>query len=209
MDVAEEFISWQCGREVNDGSSFHASQQQHRSWMLINSGNVIWSTRSMLTSFKLNLSYTYQSIIDILLSTFSARKAWNLFPSKAAVLCIHFLLAQFQACFMDFFLFRLRIRLKSSWISSAEGAEKDELATNKNGKKETETKWLIVHENCSIKVMTHLSNLTHIKINFSFPRAQLLLLDVEQKNVKRKSFIIFLAELFSHRSSRFLSSESN
>lgn len=137
MDVAEEFISWQCGGRWMTVVLFHASQQQHRSWMLINSGNVIWSTRSMLTSFKLNLSYTYQSIIDILLSTFSACKAWNLFPSKAAVLCIHFFARSVSSMFYGFSSIPPTYSSEEllNFISRRKGAEKDELATNKNGKK--------------------------------------------------------------------------
>lgn len=79
---------------------------------------------------------------------------------------------RFQIFYMDFMLFRLRFSPESSWVSPAElrQGREDELATNKiekDGNKMIDSTW-----NCSIKLMTHLSNLTHIKINFflaSFP----------------------------------------
>lgn len=142
--------------------------------MLINSGNVIWSTRSVLTSFKLNLSdisehywYFIKHIFclhgmkfSLLLrqlyyvSTFSLR--FFILPSISNILY------GFHAIPPTFFAGEL---LSFTNRTKAWEKREDELATNKiekDGNKMIDSTW-----NCSIKLMTHLSNLTHIKINFS------------------------------------------
>lgn len=115
--------------------------------MLINSGNVIWSTRSVLTSFKLNLSDL--SVIDILLNRFYACEAWNFFLQSSCIMYPIFSISMFCQ-HTDFSMLYLWIflLLQSAYVFLRRALEfhQQRMATNKTERKKGDrNEWLIVH----------------------------------------------------------------